>query len=196
MAAPSIASVTARVRERVRRHISMPITDGEALKLCLVCATVEPDALLELSHDRVVSTQAIMHLSDLALTPEEFDTLFSDAALTAPRRTALAAALSKEEATDECQAQHTAIEGALRLTLTEAAQKKRWKESARTRAHVLLAMLRKDGYLECLGNALGGVLGCDHRRIDDLRAQTEEEGIDLIAVNALIQATCQALTAT
>ena len=192
MASPT-QTLMGRVRDRVRRHVTIPIADKEALNLCLTCAMVEPDALLELSHDRVVRQQAIANCDALALSPEEFDALLCDATLTAPKRTALAAALAKEEESDECKAQHAAIAAALRLTLTEQAQQKRWSESARVRARVSLAILRREDHMACLESALGGVLRSDHRLIDDLRAQTEEEGIDLIAVSGLIGAVCDAL---
>ena len=192
MASPT-QTVVGRVRDRVRRHVTIPIADKEALNLCLTCAMVEPDALLELTHDRVVRQQAIANCDALALSPEEFDALLCDATLTAPKRTALSAALAKEEESDECKAQHAAIAAALRLTLTEQAQQKRWSESARVRARVSLAMLRREDHMECLESALGGVLRSDHRLIDDLRAQTEEDGIDLIAVSGLIGAVCDAL---
>lgn len=187
------SAVMVRVRDRVRRHITTPIADKEALNLCLACATVEPDALLELSHDRVVRTQAIANCDALALTTEEFDALLCDTTLTAPKRATLAAALGKQEANDEYKARLASIAAALRLTLTESAQQKRWSESARTRARVSLAMLRRGEHMACLESALGGVLRSDHRLIDDLRAQTEEEGIDLIAVSELIGAVCDAL---
>lgn len=193
MASPT-QTVVGRVRDRVRRHITIPISDKEALNMCLTCAMVEPEALLELSHDRVVRSQAVANQDALALSAEEFDALLTDALLTAPRRTALAAALAREEESDEWKAQHAAITAALRLTLTEQAQQKRWSESARVRARVALAMLRREDHLACLESALGGVLRSDHRLIDDLRAQTEEDGIDLIAVSGLIGAVCEALT--
>lgn len=187
--------VMARVRERVRRHIPTPISDGDALNLCLTCATFESDALLELAHDRVVRSAAIANCNALALACDEFDALLCDASLNGPRRTALAAALAAEEADDECQARHAAIEAALRLTMTEQAQQKRWHESARTRARVALAVLRKEGYMPCLESALGSVLASDHRLVEDLRAETEERGIDLITVSSLIGAVSRALTA-
>ena len=110
--------VMARVRERVRRHIPTPISDGDALNLCLTCATVESDALLELAHDRVVRSAAIANTGALALTCDEFDALLCDASLNGPRRTALAAALAAEEADDQCQARHADISAALRVLRT------------------------------------------------------------------------------
>ena len=182
------------VRERVRRFISTPVLDSDALSMCLACATVESEALLELSHDRMVRSEAVANCNHLALSADEFDALLCDASLNGPRRTALAAALAAEEADDQCQARHAAIGAALRLTMTEQAQQKRWQESARTRARVALAVLRKEGHMACLESALGSVLGSDHRLVEDLRAETEEEGIDLITVSSLIGAVSRALT--
>ena len=65
------AAVLAAVRERVARHISVPVSDAEALKICFTCATVESDALLELSHSRVVRAEANAHDTALAVTPQE-----------------------------------------------------------------------------------------------------------------------------
>ena len=194
IATPSQA-VMARVRERVGRYISTPVSDADALSLCISCATVESDALLELSHDRIVYSEATTNASKLALLPEEFDTLLCDATMTGPRRKALALALRDlEEEDDECKRWHSAIEAALPLTMTEAAQRQRWQESARVRMRVSLAMLRREDHIECLESALGGVLQSDHRLVEDLRAATEEEGIDIISVASAIGAVSRALS--
>ena len=186
--------VMARVRERTRRYISAPVSDADALNLCLTCATVESDALLDLTYDNVVRREATTHCDALALSADEFDALLCEASLTVPQRAALAAALAAEEADDSSKARHGAILSALRLTMTEEAQKKLWGENARTRAHVALAVLRKHAHLQCLESALGSVLGSDHRLIEDMRVTTEEEGVDLITVSSLIGAVSRALT--
>ncbi len=194
MTTPAQAVMTG-VRERVRRFISTPVLDGDALSMCLACATVESEALLELSHDRMVRSEAVANCKKLALSADEFDALLCDASLAGTRRTALAAALAAEESDDECKRRQADIAAALKLTLTEKAQQQRWRESARTRARVALAMLRKEDHVQCLEAALGSVLGADHRLIEDLRARTEEDGIDLITVSSLIGAVSRALTA-
>jgi hypothetical protein len=194
MTTPAQAVMTG-VRERVRRFISTPVMDGDALSMCLACATVESEALLEFSHDRIVRSEAVANCKKLALSADEFDALLCDASLAGTRRTTLAAALAAEETDDECKRRQADIAAALKLTLTEKAQQKRWRESARTRTRVALAMLRKEGHVQCLEAALGSVLRADHRLIEDLRARTEEEGIDLITVSSLIGAVSRTLTA-
>jgi hypothetical protein len=44
--------------------------------------------------------------------------------------------------------------------------------------------------VECLHHALGEVLGSDLRRVDDLRSHTQDVGIDIMSVAALISTVC------
>ena len=185
------AAALVAVRERVARHISVPVSDAEALKICFTCATVESDALLELSHSRIVRAEANAHAQTLAVSPEEVDALLRDDGLTNARRFALANDLAAEEAADpERQRQLDEIKGALRLTLQEQGQRELWESSPRVRARVALAVLRKDRHVECLRHALGEVLGADLRLIEDLRCATEDVGIDIMNVAALISTVC------
>lgn len=178
------------VRERVRRLISVPVSEAEALKISFLCATVESDALLELSHARVVRAEACTHCTALALTTGEFNVLLDDDALNQSRKFSLTAALVEDEKDVERQRQRGAIESALKLTLTETRQRDLWEASPRTRACVTLATLRKEGHIDCMRHGLGEVLGSDLRRIDDLRCNTEEVGIDIMSVAALIATVC------
>lgn len=184
------AAALAAVRERVARHISVPVSDAEALKICFTCATVESDALLELSHSRIVRAEANAHALTLAVSPEEVDALLRDDGLASARRFALANDLAAEEADSERQRQLGEIESALRLTLQEKAQRELWESSPRVRARVALAVLRKDDHVECLQHALGEVLGADLRLVEDLRCATEDVGIDIMNVAALIATVC------
>ena len=178
------------VRTRVRRHISVPVSDAEALKICFMCATVESDALLELSHTRVVRTEANAHRDELAITPDEFAALLHDGSMNGARKFALTNALVEGEQDPARQAQSDAVRGALKLTLNEKTQRELWESNPRVRMRVLLAMLREHDHIPCLEHALGEVLRSDHRRIDDLRCATEEEGIDIMSVAELISTTC------
>jgi len=189
MSTRSVA-VLASVRDRVRRFISVPSSDTEALKICFLCSTVESDALLELSHSRVVRSEALAHCDALAITPDEFNVLLEDDALSQSRKYNLASALLEEEIDAERKQQRDAIEGALKLTLNEKAQRDLWDGSPRVRARVALATLRKLGHVDCIQQALGEVLRSDLRRVDDLRADTEANGIDIMSVAALISTVC------
>jgi len=183
-------AVLTGVRDRVRKLVSVPASDVEALKICFLCATVESNALLELSHSRIVRTEARMHHKALAITPAEFDALLEEDALNQTRKFNLAAALLEDERDAERQRQRGAIESALKLTLAEPMQSELWASSPRVRTRVALATLRRDGHVACVQQALGEVLQSDLRRIDDLRADTEAEGIDIMSVATLISTVC------
>jgi len=178
------------VRARVRRFISVPVSDAEALKICFTCATVESDALLELSHTRVVQKEANTHSNALAISADEFAALLHDNALSPARKFSLTNALAEDEQDLERQEQLAMVRDALKLTLGEAAQRELWESNPRVRMRGLLAVLRKEDHVTCMEHALGEVLKSDHRRIDDLRCATEEDGIDIMSVAALISTTC------
>ena len=183
-------AVLTAVRDRVRRLVSVPASDAEALKICFLCATVESEALLELSHSRVVRNEARTHRKTLAITPEEFDALLEEDACNQSRKFNLTTALLEDERDAERQNQREAIESALKLTLAEPAQSELWTSNPRVRMRVSLATLRREGHTACMKQALGEVLQSDLRRIDDLRANTEANGIDIMSVAALISTVC------
>lgn len=190
----SVAALAA-VRNRVARHISVSVSDAEALKIGFTCAIVESDALLELSHSRVVRAEASTHTQALAVSPEEMDALLHDDGLTNARRFALSNELAGDEADPERQCQLDEIKRALKLTLMENAQRELWDSSPRVRARVALAILRKDHHVECLKHALGEVLRSDLRLIEDLRCTTEDAGIDIMNVAALVSTVCTQIVA-
>lgn len=186
----NVGHALATIRGRVNQHISVPVSDAEALKLCFTCATVESDSLLDLSHSRVVQSEANANRRALALTTDEFAALLQDGALTQSRMFNLTSALVDEERDPERREQNASIESALGLTLKESAQRALWDSNPRVRACAALAVLREEGHVECLQHALGEVLGSDLRRIDDLRAHTQDVGIDIMSVAALISTVC------
>jgi hypothetical protein len=184
------SAVMASICDRVRRLVSVPVSDTEAMNICFLCATVESDALLELSHSRVVRAEAHSHCKELAITAYEFNALLGDEALTQSQKHALSMALQTDELDPERQRYRACMESALKLTLAENAQREMWEASPRVRERVALALLRKQDHVACIHQALGEVLRSDLRRIDDLRAETEEIGIDIMSVSSLITTVC------
>ena len=130
---------------------------------------------------------------DLAISADEFAVLLDDNSINATRRFALTSALAEDELDPARQAQSEGVRGALRLTLQEKTQRELWESNPRVRMRAMLAMLREDDHVACLEHALGEVLKSDHRRIDDLRCATEEEGIDIMSVAQLISTTCTSI---
>lgn len=190
----------ARVRERTKHHISVMMSDTDALTIALTCATMERDALLELSHDRIVATEASRSAGRLQLTCDEFNELFCSPTSASVKSTlatrrdlatvqAAAAALQLQDDLVETKALHAAIADALRTTLAESAQKAVWSK-ARARRLIVLTLLREDDAdaLACLRYILGEVVGSDLRRWEDLREEQRVEGLDLMLVSETLAA--------
>lgn len=196
------ANALALVRERTRRHISVVMSDVDALGIALACATMERGALLELSHDRLVATEAERNADRLKLTCDEFRALFCGApgAVTTAKpgivtRRDLAAlqsaaeALKVQDELPETQEMHASIASALQTTLAEPAQKATW-ETPRGRRLVMLGVLREDDAdaLACLRHVLGEVVGSDLRRWEDQREALRDNGLDLMHVSETLSA--------
>lgn len=190
----------ARVRERTKHHISVMMSDTDALTIALTCATMERDALLELSHDRIVATEASRSAGRLQLTCDEFNELFCSPTSASVKSTlatrrdlatvqAAAAALQLQDDLVETKALHAAIADALRTTLAEPAQKAVWSK-ARARRLIVLTLLREDDAdaLACLRYILGEVVGSDLRRWEDLREEQRVQGLDLMLVSETLAA--------
>ena len=184
------AQALSAIRGRVGQHISVPVSDAEALKIAFICATVESDALLDLSHSRVVQNEANTNRHVLALTASEFAALLGDGSLTPARMINLTNALAEQERDAERMEHNASIAAALTLTLGEKTQRALWESNPRVRACVALAILREQDHVACMHHALGEVLASDLRRVDDLRCETQDVGIDIMSVAALISAVC------
>ena len=197
------ANALALVRERTRRHVSVAMSDVDALGIALTCATMEHGPLLELSHDRIVARDATRNAHQLKLTCDEFRALFCGApggiSTTATpsivTRRDLAAlqsaaeALKVQDELPETQAMHASIASALQTTLAEPAQKAAW-QTPRGRRLVMLSVLREDDAdaLACLRHVLGEVVGSDLRRWEDQREALRDEGLDLMHVSEILAA--------
>jgi hypothetical protein len=183
------------VRERTKRYIPVVMGDVDALTIALTCATMERDSLLELSHDKIVSTEALRFADQLKMTCDEFNELFCSptTATTKPlvgtRRgiaslQATTAALQLQDNLVETKELHATIEAALCTTLSESSQKASWS-TPRVRRLAVLTLLREDDAdaLACLRHVLGEVVGSDLRRWEDLREQQRVSGLDLMLVS-------------
>mgnify|MGYP004144282079 CR=1 FL=1 len=202
LSAAGPVEVLKTVRARTRELISVALSDTDALAIACMCGTLEANALLELTHDRVVRTEALQHAHRLALTPTEFATLFVHTDAAAARGSgggggslhrdlaamqAAAHNLKLHEEQPESVELREAIQQALRCTLSEVAQRGAW-ELPRTRQLIMLAAHRQsdEDALSCLTATIGEVVASDLRRWDDLRDRIADNGVDLMHVSELI----------
>ena len=100
------------------------------------------------------------------------------------RRAGAADALAALESEEHATVLRCRLENALRQTLAETTQAKTWT-SSRVRVAAILALHRERGFLEALNALLGEIVRSDLRRIEDLREDLLEEGINVfLIVNA------------
>jgi hypothetical protein len=186
MLAPDAAvlEVMQTVRERARKHISVSLSDYEALSIALMSGSVEAASLLDYASERTVRTDSTAATAKLALTDAEFVVLFGTPDPAAPRPRPGTAdhqrRLAEYEALPESKRLREQLEGALTTTLLEGAQRGAWRASAVIRVAAQVALCRASDAAGCVSSVVGGMVRADSRRLDDLKNNVEDRGIDIM----------------
>ena len=192
LAAPDAAvlGVLQSVRERVRQHVSVALPDLDAMTIAISAGMVEAAALLEYSQERTVRSDATAAVAKLALTDAEFITLFGTPDPTAPRvRSSFGEKrLAAYEATPEAKELQRRLESALATTLLEDAQRTAWRTSAVIRVGAQVGLCRATDAARCLDAVVGGMVLADERRVDDLKNDVEEAGLDIMVIAEAVSA--------
>lgn len=187
----AVLEVMQAVRERTRQHISVVLSDYDALSIALMCGLVEAEALLEYSQERTVRTDAIRGIAKLALTDNEYVVLFGTPDPAAPRpRKATSDSIKRltaYEALPECKAVQLQLENALNTTLLEDAQRGAWCAHSVIRVAAQVALCRASDASLCVSSVVGGMVRADTRRLEDLKSCVEDQGLDIMIVT---QAVC------
>ena len=187
LSAPAVLEVLQSVRERTRTNISIPLSDNDALSIALLCGLVEFDALLEYSQDRTVRTESIAAAQKLALSDSEFVTLFGTADPTAPRAVqANVKKLTSYETLEESKAMQARLEAAMATTLKEGAQLSAWRTNSIIRIATEIALFRATDALGCVSSVVGGLVRADERRLEDLKSDVEDIGLDVLIVTQAV----------
>ena len=175
------------IRGRVVSHIGSWLGDKECIQVALCCATRDSGHLLEFLFNRDVEKAAKKATSNLAVTAQEFEALFGSKAR-ATREGSLAHVVADADfnATSQC------LESALRCTLHEAIQGGLWSKPW-TRVSTYYAM-HLESHEDAIVSTLGSVIRADTRRLDDLRAELDEAGIDAMLMSRVIVALSETVT--
>ena len=193
LVAPKSATsqVLSQVRERTRAHVSVALTDHDALVVAITCGMEEAHALLEYSQSRGVRADTLAHASRLRLSDDEFCALFgtpdpSSAQArhpgNAPQR------LVEYESLPEAAAMRARLEAALGTTLGEGAQRGAWAANPAIRVAAQVALCRSTDARACLASVLGGMVRADERRVEDLKTSVEDAGLDIMVTAQAIAA--------
>lgn len=188
----AVLEVLQAVRERTRQHISVVLSDYDALAIALMCGLVEADALLEYSQERTVRTDAIRNATRLAMTDDEYVVLFGTPDPAAPRlRKATNDSLRRlnaYEALPECKQLQVQLETALSTTLLEDAQRNAWRAQPVIRVAAQVALCRASDAALCVSSVVGGMVLADKRRLEDLKSNVEDLGLDIMIVTQAVSA--------
>ena len=175
-------------RERARAHVSVALSDVDALTIALAAATVEAEALLEYACEGNVRADALRSRAALRMGDDDFVALFG--AHHGQHHHQSHATIVAHEATPEAKDTRTMLEAAMGTTLRETAQRAQWSRSSLTRVAASAALLRAAPFdaQACLSAVVDGVVQTDLRGVEDLKTRIEDEGIDVMSVSHALRA--------
>lgn len=166
-------AAVAGIKTRVTEHVGSWLGDAEAVQVGLACATREPGELLDYVASKEAARRAKGNAGTLAITPPELTALFGSSATPAK-----GAPIDAVVATPGFRAEEAKLAAALRCTVAESGPSAAWaRPCCRLACHYAMHMQRHE---EALHIALGGLVRADSRRLDDVRADVEDEGPDLM----------------
>ena len=176
----SLSNVVDQLRCRVKDAVSRSVTDAEALKIGVAASCSNANCVIEYVVDRQLGKELrSVKMHDVAMTLDEFKILCAQlqSTRTSPTKDVLkdcVFSMFVENVTTH-----------LKCTITERDQQLAWSIPA-TRVLTYVAIHAELDTEERVGCALGGVVGADMRRLEDLRASLEGDQMDVVSVGAAI----------
>lgn len=194
MDALSSAATSARlkavqnIRGKVTEVAGGFLTDCECVQAAIATSLRDADELLGALFNRSTARTLVAHTDDLKISSIEWEALFGP--LAKPISDQALAAVAVEE---DFQTTSRRLGSALRCTIGEAAESRTWARLL-TRGSVLLAAHLDENNEEFMELALGTVVKADSRRLEELRAELEDEDMPLLTISNLIVALARAVT--
>ena len=180
-------AAVAGIRARVQEYVGSWLGDAEAVQVALACATRDPAELLDYVASKEAARRAKAGAKALAITSAELTALFGSAA-TPAKGEPIAAVV----ATPGFRAEEAKLGAALRCTVAESGPSAAWaRPCCRLACHYAMHMQRHE---EALHTALGGFVRADSRRLDDVRADVEDAGPDLMLLALTIVALSESVS--
>lgn len=175
------------IRQRVHATIGNWVSDAEAVQIAIACATRQPKDLLTFMFKQQVAGSAEKNAKLLAVTIDEWTHLFG--ALARPMQTRSIERTTAEKSFSESL---ETLQNALRCTVAETTQGKAWARAC-TRV-ACIAAIHTDNHEDLLAACLGTVVRADHRRLDDMKAELEDDGVDSMLLGQVLQSLSESVT--
>ena len=158
------------------------VDDRVALQVVLACAMRDPEELIGFLLPQHQAKRVLTHKVELAMTAAEWTDIFGKEA--PPLREGSVSTIVKS---DDFRAELKRMSAALRCTVGEAEQSKAYTR-AWTQALCYIGLHFEDPD-SAMQASLGTIVRADARRLEDLRAQIDEDGIDtMLMVKMLLGA--------
>ena len=173
--------IVSHIRGRVAPLAGGWLTDVECVQIAISCKVAAPMDLLGLMFPRNVASVLKPHTATLAITDQEWSGLFSNDVSHA--HTAEASRILRSPL---LQSETHLLQTALRSTIVEATPKIAWQRPvSRVAVYVGMHFVNHE---DTISAVLGGVVGSDSRRLDDLRAAMDERGVETMELSSMIAA--------
>lgn len=180
------ADALAGIRERASLAMCSKVDDKQALQVAMSCAMREPEDLIGFLLPQHQAKRVWRHKDELALTPVEWNEMFGKDA--PALREAAVVSLARS---DDFKASLSMMSAALRCTVGEEDQRKAYARGW-TQALVYIGM-HLDDPDSALESSLGTIVRADARRLEDLRAQIDDDGIDTMMMAKLLLAVSESV---
>tara|TARA_X000001036_G_scaffold11660_2_gene10174 strand:+ start:2363 stop:2929 length:567 start_codon:yes stop_codon:yes gene_type:complete len=167
------------IRGRVSKAAGNWLSDSECVQISIACACTEPLDVLGVLFTRHVTSQISSQIRDLSITSDEWTTLFAhDISHTRTLESSTAAGA------DMFKAECTKLSQALRSTIVETVQKTAWQRPV-TRLAIYVGM-HFENHEDAVASVIGGLVRSDLRRLEDLRAEMEERGVETMDLAQMV----------
>lgn len=169
------------IRTRIAPVAGTWLSDSECVQVALACACRGAKELLGVLFTRNVTKKIECSIETLAITDAEWKMLYASETTHTRTNETNAVANSihfKEEALK--------LSNALRSTIGESAQKTSWTRPV-ARVSIYVGM-HFANYEDAVSTALGGLVRSDNRRLEDLCAEMEDRGVQVMELAMMISA--------
>ena len=167
------------MRERVHRFVGSWLSDDECMQIALCCNTREPEDILSFLFNTNVRRSALKNVRELALTASEWTACFGVDSR-ANRDGGLGQVVKDADFVKKAEK----LASALRCTISEPMQNASWQRPW-TKAAALLSVHSEDPE-PMLTSTLGDLVRADLRRLEDLRLEMEEKGVETMLLSQLV----------
>lgn len=167
------------LRERTTLAMCGRVEDRVALQVALACAMREPVELVGFLLPQHQAKRVMTHRAELALTAAEWVDIFGKDA--PPTREASVTTVVRSE---DFRRELVRMSNALRCTVGEAEQSRSYARPwTQALCYIGLHFEDPDAAMEA---SLGSIVRADARRLEDLRAQIDEDGIDTMLMAKML----------